>query len=313
MRCRAGSQTGFGLRRVPGSPDLLIVLQGGGACYDFLTCLLNPSRFDASDFNAFVAEQGNVGVFAADRPENPFRNWNLVFVPYCTGDVHSGDAPNTPVPGVSGRQDFVGLRNMDAMLRRIAPAARQARQVVLTGESAGGFGALGTYGLVADRLAPAPVDLLDDSGPVPPDDAVLTPALQQQWAELWNLTAALPPGCTACAQPDGLEHVLPFYAAANPDRSFGLLSYRQDFVIRAFFGFVGAQAFEDALFGIRPTLPDNAGTYYVPGDGHTFILTDQYYTTSVEGVPLTAWVEAFLDGQVTDLPAAPAPAVAHAD
>jgi hypothetical protein len=25
-------------------------------------------------------------------PENPFRDWNAVFVPYCTGDVHWGDA-----------------------------------------------------------------------------------------------------------------------------------------------------------------------------------------------------------------------------
>lgn len=305
MRCRTGSQTGFGLRRAAGSRDLLIVLQGGGACFDFLTCLLNPSRFNENDFNTFVAERGNVGALASDRPDNPFQDWNVVFVPYCTGDVHSGDAPNTQVPGVFGRQDFVGLRNMDAMLGRIAGAAQGARQVVLAGESAGGFGTVGTYGLVADRLAPAPVDLLDDSGPILPDDDVFTPELQQLWAQLWNLEAALPPGCTDCAQPDGLERVLPYYAETNPDRSFGLLSYRQDAVIRAFFGFVGPQAFEDALFGIRPTLPANAGTYFVEGDGHTFIVTDQFYTTTVAGVPLTGWVEAFLAGQVTDVPAGP--------
>lgn len=306
MRCRTGTQTGFGLRRAAGSRDLLIVLQGGGACFDFLTCLLNPSRFGASDFNAYVANSGNTGVFA-DRPDNPFQDWNVVFVPYCTGDVHSGDAPNTPVPGTFGRQDFVGLRNMDAMLRRIAPEARRAEHVVLSGESAGGFGTIGTYGLVAERLAPAPVDFLDDSGPAPPDDGVFSPALQGQWMTLWNLDTALPDGCAECNEPDGLEYVLPYYAATNPARAFGLLSYRQDAVIRFFFGGVGAQAYEDALFGIRPTLPANAGTYFVEGDSHTFIVTDQFYTTAVEGVPLAAWVEALLAGQATDVPANPAP------
>jgi hypothetical protein len=184
---------------------------------------------------------------------------------------------------------------------------------VLSGESAGGFGSVGTYGLVAARLAPAPVDLLDDSGPVPPDDDVLSPSLQAQWTSLWNLQTALPDGCAECNEPDGLEHVLPYYAATNPERSFGLLSYRQDAVIRFFFGFVGAEAFERGLFNIRPMLPDNADTYYVPGDDHTFLVTDQFYTTAVEGTPMTAWVESFLAGQATDVPAAPAPLVAHAE
>src|SRR5690606_10230591 len=106
--------------------------------------------------------------FNRSRPENPFQDWNVVFVPYCTGDFHAGDAPGTAVPGVAGVQDFVGLHNTDRMLRRIGRQARRANHVVLAGESAGGFGAVLTYDLVARRLGPAPVDLLDDSGPLPP-------------------------------------------------------------------------------------------------------------------------------------------------
>ncbi|MEM6784142.1 MAG: pectin acetylesterase-family hydrolase, partial [Bacteroidota bacterium] len=178
MQCRDGSRTGFGLRRRSGSPNLLILLQGGGACYDFLSCLTNPNSFSRSDFDSYIAENGSVGVFDASNADNPFADWNVIFVPYCTGDVHSGSSPNTSVPGLFGRQDFVGYGNMEAMLGRIQGQAKRARQVVLSGTSAGGFGVVGTYGLVSDELAPAPIDFLNDSGPVPELDNVLSPSLQ---------------------------------------------------------------------------------------------------------------------------------------
>ncbi|MEM1043151.1 MAG: pectin acetylesterase-family hydrolase [Bacteroidota bacterium] len=307
MQCRDGSDTGFGLRRAAGSRDLLIYLEGGGACFDFLTCLLNPRRFSEADFDARVAEVGESGAFSSTAAANPFLGWNVLYVPYCTGDVHSGDATGVRVPGV-GRQDFVGLRNMEAMLNVIDGPARQADQVVLSGSSAGGFGTVGTYGLVSDRLAPAPVDLLNDSGPSVEDDAVFPPSLQQTWRDLWALDASIPAGCpdAICSQPDGdgLEAVLPYYAITNPDRNFGLFTYDRDLVIRSFFGGPSGPAFENSLFDLRPVLPANAGTYFVPGSDHTFLLGDAFYNTTVEGVPLTSWVANLVNGQATDLPAA---------
>ncbi|MEL6444754.1 MAG: pectin acetylesterase-family hydrolase [Bacteroidota bacterium] len=306
MQCRDGSRTGFGLRRESGSPNLLILLQGGGACYDFFSCLTNRSRFSKGDFDAFIAEFGQTGVFDSDNQDNPFAGWNVVFVPYCTGDVHSGSSPNTDVPGIFGRQDFVGYGNMEAMLGRIQGQAKRARQVVLAGTSAGGFGVVGTYGLVGDELSPAPVDFLNDSGPVPSLDNVLSPSLQSQWRDLWNLDAALPSGCDDCSLPngDGLENVTPFYAENNPDRSFGLLSYNRDFVIRTFFGFPGATAFEDGLYDVRSSLPpSNSGTFFPTGEGHTFLLSPEFYSVRVNGTTAADWTTSFVAGAPTDLPA----------
>lgn len=316
MQCRDGSSTGFGLRRATGSRDLLILLQGGGACFNFFTCLLNPSNYDQSDFNAEITSIGETGVFSTTQQANPFLNWNVVYVPYCTGDIHAGNAPDTPVPG-AGRQDFVGYQNLEALLDQIDRPARRAQQVVLSGVSAGGFGTVGTYGLFANRLAPAPVDLLDDSGPAHRDNNVLSPSLQQTWRTLWNLEAALPSGCpdAFCDQPngDGLEFVLPYYAQTNPNRTFGLLSYEGDTVIRAFFGGVSAQAYEDGLFDLRSIHPPNVGTYYVDGTDHTFLLSNTLYSTTVDGVPLTSWVGALLNGQPSDLPATQSLVAAHTE
>ena len=310
MRCRDGSATGFGLRRVEGSRDLLIYLQGGGACFDLISCANNPAAYGAGGFQGFGAGAGQNGLFAQDREANPFRDWNMVFVPYCTGDLHGGDAPNRTVPGLElfGAQQFVGSSNMSAVMNRIGNAGREARQVVLTGESAGGLGSLLTYGLVADSLSPAPVDLLNDSGPFPPSNSAFPPARQQQWTSLWNLGSVLPDACASCRETDGLEHLLPHYATTYPERSFGLISYRADFVMRLYYGYYGLiepAPFESGLFGIRPTLPSNGATYYIPGDGHTVLSSGAYYTLSVQDVPLTDWVNQIVDGGASHVPTQP--------
>ena len=137
-------------------------------------------------------------------------------------------------------------------------------------------------------------------------DNVLSPSLQSQWRDLWNLDAALPSGCDDCSLPngDGLENVTPFYAENNPDRSFGLLSYNRDFVIRTFFGFPGATAFEDGLYDVRSSLPpSNSGTFFPTGEGHTFLLSPEFYSVRVNGTTAADWTTSFVAGAPTDLPA----------
>ena len=177
--------------------------------------------------------------------------------------------------------------------------------------------------LFAEAFAPTTVDLLDDSGPLLRDDPAYSPELQFFQRALWNLEPALPDACAECTQPngDGIENVLPFYANAYPDANFGLLSYEQDAVIRFFNGsvlptctpenplgcLIPGETFRDALYDLREILPDNVGTYYVPGEAHTFLLGEQFYTTSVNGLALNDAVARFLDGKTLDVPPTPVP------
>lgn len=315
MRCRDSTETGFGIRRSAGSDELLIVLQAGGACFNAETCASNRSDFDVSDFVNFVASEGREGIYNV-RPDNPFRDWNVVFVPHCTGDLHVGDSTDVAVEGVEGLQQFVGHRNMRAMLARIENVARNATQVVLTGA---GFAATGSYGLVAERLAPAPVHLIADAGPLPPDDDVLTPELQTRMRGLWNLDTMIPAGCLECSKPngDGLDNLLLYYTANNPERAFGLISYRSDRTNRGFFGYdnpnctsnqsmchVPARDFQDGLRNIRALLEPypNGGTYYIPGNGHTSLDKNDFFNVSVDSVALTQWMVDALDGTVEHIP-----------
>ena len=103
--CRDGSMAGVSVNMHSASKNVMIFLMGGGACFDAVTCVSNP---------ASVAGQtgggGNTGVFDRTNPNNPMKDWNWVFVPYCTGDVHVGTIDNGMVTGVTGQQHFDGSR-----------------------------------------------------------------------------------------------------------------------------------------------------------------------------------------------------------
>ncbi len=331
MTCRSGSGTGFGLRRAPAdaSPEagrkLVLYLDSGGACFAPGRCRNSSPAYDADAFAATIAEYGQSGIFA-DRPDNPFHDWNAVYVPYCTGDVYIGDTTDVVVPGLEalGPQQFVGYRNMERLLDLIQGQARQATQVAFVGASGGGFGTIGLYGLVAERLAPAPVHLINDAGQLPPSDAVLTDSLQLLWREVWSLGAAAPDGCgTPCFQPsgDGFELALPYHAQAHPDRRFALISYTSDWITQYNFGYLNPNCvpsangacivpdalFRDGLLGIRASFAStpNAVTYFVEGSGHMSIRRDDFYALSVGGVPLNEWVGDVLTGSAGHVGPAP--------
>ena len=85
--CALGAPYSFFYREGSDADRLLIYFQGGGACWEWVSCsgTFDPS-VEADEPNAFR------GIFNRDEPRNPMRAFATVFVPYCTGDVHVGDA-----------------------------------------------------------------------------------------------------------------------------------------------------------------------------------------------------------------------------
>ncbi|WP_412061016.1 pectin acetylesterase-family hydrolase [Rubrivirga sp. IMCC45206] len=320
MRCRDGSPTGAMVRPAPGSRELLILLQGGGTCATPETCGRNRAAFSRADAAAFVDRLDGNAVFA-DRADNPFAGWNVVVVPYCTGDLHAGTR-DAAVPGVDGTQRFAGAANLDAVLGQIGPAARQAATVVLAGVSAGGIGATLSVGRAASALAPAPVHLVADGGPIPLDSAAFAPALQRRWVDLWGL--ALPAGCLDC-DPDrgpGLGAVLPFWTRRYPDRRFGVVAFQNDVALRALYGAVGPEcadtrgascrlapaAYAAGLQSVRDALPTDAAALFVPpGEGHTSLLSPDLFDRTAGGAALTDWLRALATGGPLPEVGAPTP------
>lgn len=288
----------------PASDKVMIYLQGGGACFNTLTCLNNPQRFGAADLGS-----PSNGIFDRSDAQNPVKDYSMVYVPYCTGDVHAGNAPDTNVNGVAGAQQFVGYANISEYLQRLVPTFAASTQVLLTGESAGGFGAAANFEHVQRAFGAVPVTLIDDSGP-PLDSSVVTPCLQRQWRETWGLESTLIADCgAACNDPnDFLGDYVGSIRARHPNMKAGLVSSNADNTIRFFFGFganncqglpgsVGVAQFEQGLLDFRTSVQTpgpSFSTFYVESSQHTWLGSS--YGQTVDGVQLRTWVGNILAG-----------------
>ncbi len=287
MRCADGSATGIGLNRAPdGARRLFVYLAGGGACWDEASCYRNGSAafieggFDAGDF----AQLGLTGSWFFDRAnrDNPFADHHHVFVPYCTGDLHAGDR----VAAYGGRATHhVGAVNYEVLLARLAATFPDVERVVVSGGSAGGYGALFNAARTRAAFPCARVDVVDDSGPpLPPPH--LPPALQATWSEAWNLPATLPPGCPGCVA--DWSRLVPEHLAAQPAARVALLTTMRDGVIAAYMGLTG-DATERGVRGLVDAVAaPRFGAFLVEGDGH--VLLGSHAVSDGQSVP--AWLRA---------------------
>jgi cysteine-rich repeat protein len=306
--CRDGSPTGIMVNPSSTSDDVVVYLEGGGACFNFASCIAgNPDSFDPTDF---AREDG---LFDRDAADNPLRDFNFVYVPYCTGDVHVGDNA-MKVSGMAGVQEFRGYPNVSRALERVVPTFPNAAQVLLTGVSGGGFGAAGNYEQVQRAFHGVPVILLDDSGPPMGTEQIPT-CLQDEWRETWGFDATLLAECgESCPNPD--DYVLDLTAhmlSRYPDAVGALISYTTDSVIRTFYGFgrsdcsaiigsVPEESYTNGLMDLRDFVDARSatfGSFYIEGSSHTCLGGDCFYETTIEGVPLTQFVSDLLDGNTS--------------
>ena len=145
--CSAGTPWSFWVRR--GTVNkLLVYYQGGGACWSGLTCGGLPELGIGPTFKQSTGPFDNPANFStgfADRsnPDNPFRDWHQVFVPYCTGDVHWGDAiVDHDFNGRITRIYHKGYVNGQVAEKWAREHFVFPEQVFVTGSSAGAYGAI---------------------------------------------------------------------------------------------------------------------------------------------------------------------------
>jgi hypothetical protein len=133
-RCARGGAYAYWLRR--GDPKKLVVFfQGGGGCFDEETCAEGSPWFD-DRVGSEDEPARQAGMLALDDPANPFRDWSFVYIPSCTGDVHTGDAR---VDYGSVVVEQRGWRNAHTALGR-AYDEFDPEAVLVTGCSAGSVG-----------------------------------------------------------------------------------------------------------------------------------------------------------------------------
>jgi hypothetical protein len=319
------STTGLAISWGPeSSTDLVVFLQGGGACWDWVTCggaapLVAKTAiggpFGPAEFARDIYAKYPASWIRRENLPEALRDATVVFVPYCTGDVHGGDKVTTYAPLVAGGASVtwhhVGHANVLAFLRRLGPTFPSPRKLVVSGSSAGGFGTLANYVTFRDRWPGAKAYLVDDSAP-PLIGNDIPAATRSAWYASWNLGASLDPFCPGCR--DDLSEGLRTLLARYPSDRMALVEHLQDAVIRGFYGtytisasspslVIGAMpasTFEAALRRLGTTVldPSPNGRYlFSAGTAHPTLDDPGQVTTPPPGLP--AWLEQMLSDDPT--------------
>lgn len=257
--CGNGTPYRFFVNRAWRAKDAVVVFEGGGACWDQASCegrgelaASNPQGVDGdymrsssnAAFGLVTPFISRLSVLERVRTQG----WNMVYLPYCTGDVHTGsqiqvyDDSQPDTPRVQYHHGQANVRAAAAWLR----ANLRTRHLLVTGFSAGGVGATATYPIVRDGMAPSgSASLLADSGPLFPaprtGDPVEFPSapLHQRIRQAWGLDTpdgllqrvmAPLPGFNA----EDLGSMSPALAMQYPNDRFAYMSFIADRTFSAF-------------------------------------------------------------------------------
>ena len=269
--------------------ELLIYFQGGGACWEWVSC---SGMFDTDVTTSELSEYR--GIFDPGNEANPFRDFAIVFVPYCTGDVHVGDA--AVAYDDSGRSvQHRGYRNASAALDFAERHAAAATRVVVSGASAGSYGALFFAPDVARRFPSAEVVVLGDSG-VPLLDGY--PDIMSAWGAGPVLSRLR--GDDASGEPTfSLVRAHAIALDAGVDR-IAQVTTDQDAIQGAFYLVSGSREWRTRTYAILDSIASGStsfSSFVLEGSDHGLLRTDRFYEYQADGQLLADWVERFVDGE----------------
>ena len=290
--CADGSAFHFYLREA--SPTkVLFYLEGGGACFSGDMC--KPGSGTYSETISPISKlEDSPGIFDFDNPENPFADYSVVYVPYCTGDVHAGNITKDYGNGVvTQHKGFVNASNaLDTMIKRFP----NTTQLVVAGSSAGSFPTPVFAGIAGDRLPNADLKVFADSSGAVPDAMGFvignwgTLETLPDWPEIEGLTV------------DQFTPAYTFIKAAehNPKIRFARHDFAFDNVLSSFARMAGLSP--DDLVSVMRTNESkveatgvNVANWISPGDDHTIAVRDEFYTEEMNGVRFVDWFTAFMN------------------
>lgn len=311
-RCFFGTGTGLAVNLHEGASKVLILLDSGGGCFNAATVgTLENYSWGPTELATWAPTRGTTGPFERGNPENPFRDWNYVLIPDCSGDAHAGNGvtgPDASAPGVTQ----VGYPNFIAFMERIVPTF-DGQEIVLAGSSAGGLGAFALFDKIIEMFPNSYArGMISDSGAFF-SDTYFKPCLQKRIRAAYGLSATIPDECVACDSGDGgLANIMPFIAQKYPDRRFGLILSEHDSVGSILLGFgygpicgetpgvMPPEEYTAAATELRASMAPstNFRSFYTSVDKHIFF-RDPLTATQSAGVTLAQWLTGFLDPTAT--------------
>lgn len=299
--CSDGSEFSFFVREADPA-KVLFFFQGGGACFDVEGC--DPT---SGQYIPTVRGPGDIssgeGIFDFDNPANPFADYSVVFVPYCTGDVHIGNATHDYGVSANGTEVVInhnGYVNGTTALAELVARFPAAAEVVVAGESAGSVPTPLYAGLVADELPDARITVLADGSGAYPDLPAINAFIGTLWGTL-NAVPAWPTNADVTAETWSIPGLFVRAGMHAPQITFARHDYAFD-ETQVFFGNLAGFDANDlvTLIDLNETQIEASGialySYISPGDEHTVLHSPYFYEETLNGVSLRDWVAALIAG-----------------
>ncbi|KAG1694182.1 hypothetical protein DVH05_021838 [Phytophthora capsici] len=301
---------------------LLLFFQGGGGCTDNNTCAfgLECSLAENALFTTVATVRG-AGVIDRFMVDNMFKDWNVVFVPYCTGDVHVGNRVLPPFEsgieqqlgnpqclGKNFSMHMNGYNNSKAALDWALENFPQVEHLVVGGASAGSLGAQLLSARIADmwgvEAKGTQFSVMADSyaGVLPERQPV--PAFVDYYGGCENGLAFSPEIAAVCSTKNTTTvELVEALIRDKPEGKWLFINSKGDTVQRYYYALVeeGIQGYpfpnlmseEDlyrnmsAILDAYQTVSPHISRFFVEGDHHVFLM-DRNFTSyrSDEGLLL---------------------------
>ena len=198
--CGNGSQYKFFVNYSDRTDNVVVVFEPGGACWDYPSCTGASGIRGAANPDGLEDDHYELAPFISpflqrEDPTSPTASWNMIYVPYCTGDVHTGNNVITYTDETGIGPDVVfhhkGHDNVQSVIGWIDQNFTHVPKLLATGCSAGGAGAITNYYFRRNGVTAAQRGyLLDDSGPIFPSTGFSRP-LHTKIRTSWNVDSIL--------------------------------------------------------------------------------------------------------------------------
>jgi len=234
--CGNGSQYKFFANFSNTTDDLVIVFEPGGACWDYPSCTGAEGIRGAANPDGIPDDHWELAPFISpflqpDDPTSPTGAWNKVYVPYCTGDVHTGNNVITYTDPTGMGPDVTfhhsGHADVQQVVQWIDANFTHVPHMLVTGCSAGGAGAITNYHFLRNGVHAAERSyLIDDSGPIFPSGGFSQP-LHEKIRESWDVDSILT-SLPAGFDPNDYGTLNTALAAEFPDDRLVTTYFRRD-------------------------------------------------------------------------------------
>ena len=301
--CSRGTEYAYYVR--PGTVNRVVIdFIGGGACWDELTCSLGDAIFqpDVEQVRAAMKEK-IPGIYDLEQPENPFRDWFHVVIPYCTGDVHWGDSVTTYGEGESEVTiNHKGAVNTRTVLDWVYDNFSAPEHIFVTGCSAGAYGAAMWAPHVMEHYPNTKVTQWGDSGA-----GVITKKFFEDSFPSWNAEQAFPnwiPELDPSRVDLQTTELADLYAGvANHYPQHRVSQYNTAFDENQTFYFTamggsGKEEWSEKMYasiGEIEERTDNFAAFIAPGEQHCILLYENFYTVNADGLRLVDWLSGMID------------------